>query len=117
MNSSSNSSTGTLNVAGNFAHTGGTINESASGSSSIIFNGSSVIQTYTSGGTVNNAINFIIQSGAVVDFGTSVLAGAGSAFNLNPGAGIITANTNGLQAAGTNSGSIQTASRTYSSRC
>lgn len=56
-------SSGTLKVGGNFTHTGGTITESANGgrTGEIIFDGSSA-QTITGGGTVSNTINYTINN-------------------------------------------------------
>ena len=67
LNSGSASNvTANLQVAGNFSFTGGTItvsSSSSSGSSNIIFNGNGTMQTYTSGGTFSNKINFTVNTG------------------------------------------------------
>jgi len=98
----------TVNVGGNFSFTEGTITESGSTTASIInFNGATGTQTFTSGGTLSNAVNFAILSGASVDFGTSVLSsGSTGGFTLYPGGTLITASTAGITTSGT-SGSIQ----------
>ncbi|MCS4435038.1 T9SS type A sorting domain-containing protein [Aquiflexum gelatinilyticum] len=84
----SSNAVGTLNIAGDFTHSGGTITETSSGSGRIIFNGdSSNPQTYTSGGTVTNVINYIVSTGAFVqsaDSNTSFLGGG--TFTLQTGA-------------------------------
>jgi hypothetical protein len=96
------SNTGTLNVAGNFAHTGGTITESG-GTGAIIFNGNTT-QTYTSGGTVTNTINFTVSNGAKLAMGTSLLGGTsdgsftlavGGTLEIGDPAGITTAGASG----------------------
>lgn len=58
---SGNSLIGTLNVAGNFSHTSGTITESSTGSGLIVFDGAAA-QSLTGGGTVSNTINYRINN-------------------------------------------------------
>jgi Secretion system C-terminal sorting domain len=108
------SETHNLNVRGNFDMSGGTITRGgtpgATSAANVNFSGTAV-QTFTkSAGTISNAINFTIMNNAKVDFGTSVLSGSTGTFALAAGGKIITANANGLGAAG----SIQM-TRTYSS--
>ena len=67
--------TGTLNVAGNFTHTNGIIDLSA-GTADINFNGT-VPQIYTSGGTVTTAVNFTVNTNAILDMNTSFISGTG----------------------------------------
>ena len=101
------SMTGTLNVGGNFTIGGsGIIQETASGLGVINFNGSG-IQTYSkTGGTILNSINFGVNSGSILNVGTSIIDGSDGTFTLNSNAGIITAHSQGLSTiAGT--GSIQ----------
>ncbi|MFZ4770913.1 MAG: beta strand repeat-containing protein, partial [Ferruginibacter sp.] len=106
--------TGTLNVAGNFSHTGGTITETADGTASgaIKFNGTAS-QLYTSGGTVSNKINFTVNNGATLQMATpsTIVTGAGS-FSLLSGATLgvtaaagisITGATGNIQVSGTRS--------------
>ena len=69
-NGPASSAPSNLNVTGNFSFTGGIITESSSGSGSVIFNGTGLMQTYTSGGTLSNTINFIVESGAYLQMGT-----------------------------------------------
>lgn len=100
-----------LNIRGNFDMSGGTLTRGgASGTATVMFAGTAV-QTFTkTAGTISNAINFTINPNAKVDFGTSVLSGSTGTFALSAGGKIITANANGLGAAG----SIQM-TRTFSS--
>ena len=105
---------GSLNLNGDLTITGGTLTEEGSASGIVNFNRSGT-QTYLrTGGTISQIINFVVSSGSVLDVGTSIISGSGT-FNLNSGAGIITAHPQGLSTtAGT--GSIQvTGTRTYSS--
>lgn len=100
-----------LNVRGDFNMSGGTLTRTgASGTASVFFAGTAVQAFTKTGGTISNAINFTINNNAKVDFGTSVLSGSTGSFALLAGGKIITANSNGLGAAG----SIQM-TRTFSS--
>jgi len=98
------SETHNLNVKGNFDISGGTLTRGgtpgATSSANVNFSGTTV-QTFTkTAGTISNAINFTIMNNAKVDFGTSVLSGSTGTFALASGGKIITANANGLGAAG-----------------
>lgn len=117
---SSNNTVGTLNVAGNFSHTAGTINENSTGSGTIVFNGTyngtTGMQTYTSGGTVSNTINFTVNSNAYLQMGTgaspSTITGGGT-FTLSNGATLGITSTAGITTTGA-TGNIQvTGTRTY----
>jgi len=112
---SSGSGVGTMNVGGNFSFTAGTITESSTGSGSIVFNKSG-IQTYTSGGTISNAINFTVNSGSALQMaaaGTTVTGGG--IFTLAAGAILGVTSTEGITTSGA-TGNIQvTGTRTYSS--
>ena len=105
-NGSSSSAIAYLNVAGNFYFSGGAITESSSGRGSVVFNGSSQIQTFTSGGTLSNTIDFTVESGAYLQMGTgsspSYISGSNGTFTLSSGATLgitdfygITASTTG----------------------
>ena len=107
---------GTINVAGNFSQSGGTITETLSGRGVINFTGNTV-QAFSKNAlaTISNNIDFSINGGATVDFGTSVLNGSAGTFTLNSNAKIVTANASGFYSAG-NNGCIQVGgTRTYSS--
>jgi len=114
LNFNSGSNASTMNVAGNFTHTGGTITESGDGSGSVVFNGTA-IQTYTSGGTVSNTINFTVNNLAYLQMGTgaspSTITGGGT-FTLSAGATLGVTSPSGLTTSGT-SGNIQSAGRTF----
>ncbi|MCB0596549.1 MAG: T9SS type A sorting domain-containing protein [Lewinellaceae bacterium] len=99
VNLSDNTGTGTLYVAGNFSHTGGTITETVTGRGEIIFNGSA--QNYTGGGTISNTIDFTINSGSTLT-GTGTIGSSsgtpGTTTNhgtIAPGNSIGTLNVNG----------------------
>jgi hypothetical protein len=104
-----------LNVRGNFDMSGGTLTRGGApgptSSANVVFSGTTVQAFTKTGGIISNAINFTINNNAKVDFGTSILSGSTGAFTLSAGGKIITANPNGLGAAG----SIQM-TRTYSSQ-
>ncbi len=108
------SATGTLNVAGNFSHTSGTIDEDASGSGSIIFNGTGN-QNFTSGGTVSNTINFTVNSGAKLYLGTNLLGnGSIGTFTLSSGGTLGIGHADGISTT-SGVGNIRvTGSKTYS---
>jgi hypothetical protein len=110
---STQAATDNLNIAGNFSHTAGTITETSTGTANIVFNGTSV-QTYTSGGTVTNQINFSVSTGATLDMGTSAITGGGT-FTLNNGATLIIGSAAGITATGGGAvGNIQvTGTRTF----
>lgn len=104
---------GVLNVAGSFSSTGGTITETNVNNGSIVFDGSGV-QTYTSGGTVSNAINFTVKNGSSLQMAaaTTVVAGAGT-FTLEANAFLGIKSTAGITTTGA-TGNIQvTGTRTY----
>ncbi len=105
----------TINVGGNFSHTAGTVTESGSSTTSgIVFNGSGT-QTYTSGGTVSNVINFTVNNGSTLQMasGSTVIAGVG-AFTLSSGATMGIRSAAGIMSSGA-TGNIQvTGTRTYS---
>lgn len=104
---------GTMNVSGDFSVTGGTLTESGSASGAIIFNGSGT-QTYTSGGTVSNTINFTVNSGSTLQMAAAAtVVGGGGTFTLSSGATLGIRSTVGITTSGA-SGNIQvTGTRTY----
>jgi autotransporter-associated beta strand protein len=103
------STTGILNVKGNFSHTAGTITAFSSGSGSIVFNGTN-IQTYTSGGTVSNTINFTVNSGAYLQMAaTGTVISGGGTFTLSDGGTLGITSADGITAdPGTATGNIRT---------
>ncbi|MCH6200336.1 T9SS type A sorting domain-containing protein [Aquiflexum sp. LQ15W] len=111
----SNTAIGTLNIAGDFTHTGGTINETATGSGRIIFNGNTTNhQTYTSGGTVTNVINYIVSTGAHVrpaDSNTVFLGGG--TFTLQTGATLGIKSAQGITTTGATGMVRVTGARSY----
>ncbi len=120
------STTGTLNVAGDFNMSGGVLGANSAYNNATLnvnFNGTSAQKFIKSagsikttnqglGGTLTN--NFTVNNGAIVDFGTYVLDGSAN-FTLSSGGSIITANTAGLTSTGS-TGSIQvTGTRIFNS--
>lgn len=98
--------TGTLNVAGDFTFTGGTIDENAAAAVDIVFNGSGT-QTYTSGGTVSNTIDFTVNSGSTLAIasGSTVTVNTGATFTVDgtvsPAANALVAGAGTLTGTGT----------------
>ena len=109
---------GALYIDGNFNMSGGVLarNSPVSGdnSSTIHFSGNGE-QTFTkTGGTISGPLDFEVDDGAIVNFGTSVLDGSTGNFMLHDGTKMITSHPDGLNSAGA-LGSIQTTSRLFSS--
>ena len=105
----------TINLSGDFSMTSGTLTKGAAGTANFNF-AKSGTQIYSkSGGTISSVINFAVNSGSIVNVGTSLIDGSTGTFNLNSGASFITANTGGIASTGT-TGSIQVSgTRTYNS--
>lgn len=113
FNMSNVSSSGTLNLYGDFSHTGGNIIETASGSGNIIFKGTGT-QTFTSGGTVSNNINYTVNSGSYLQMAASGTEVSGDgAFSLSSGAKLGIRSDKGITSSGTN-GNIRTSTRIFS---
>jgi hypothetical protein len=109
---SNGSGIGTLNIKGNYSHTGGTITETSSGSGAIVFLGNTT-QTYTSGGTVSNTINYTVNSGTTLQMADASTVVSGAAFTLSAGATLGIKSTAGITSSGA-TGNIQTTTRTFS---
>ncbi|MFA6127960.1 MAG: choice-of-anchor L domain-containing protein [Bacteroidales bacterium] len=114
--STQGTSANTINLYGDFVMYPNVTVNTRNSSNVLTFNfKKSGVQTYTkTGGTISaNTYNFVVNSGSILDVGTSVIDGSTGAFTLNSGAGIITAHELGISTtAGT--GSIQvTGIQTY----
>jgi hypothetical protein len=108
---SEGSGVGTINVSGDFSHTGGTITETSTGSGAIRFARAGT-QTLASGGTVQNSINFTVNSGSTLQMGTALLTGGGT-FTLSAGGALGIGSPAGITTTGA-TGSIQvTGTRSY----
>jgi hypothetical protein len=103
-----------ISLGGNFVMTGGNMTENAN-YGEVNFSGTG-IQTFSkTGGAISNDIRFTVNSGSVLDMGTSVLDGSSGSFTLSSGAGLITAHPEGISSSGA-TGSIQVSgTRSYSS--
>ncbi len=105
-----------VSVAGDFNASAGTLTESgATTGSGFVFTKTGV-QTYTSGATVTNVVNFTVNSGSTLQMATAATTvSGGGTFTLSSGATLgITAAT-GITTVGTSSGNIQTTlGRSYS---
>ena len=123
-----------VTVKGNFIFTAGTIQSAITNGSAGAGNSNAKFifaktgtQTFTKAAGVGTftatvsgfrQISFNVQSGSTLDMGTSVIDGAATtnlAIVINSGAGLITANTNGIASGLTASGSFQNlgGSRTF----
>jgi len=108
------SQTHDLNVDGNVSISGGTLTRTG-GTGNFNFSGASTQTFSKTGGTITSTVNFTINAGAIVDFGTSVLDGTLATFTLANNGKIITGNANGIRSTGA-FGSIQVGgTRTYNS--
>ncbi len=98
---------GTLYVGGNFIHSEGTIIDDGVGSGAIIFNGSNnITQTFISGGTVTDTVNYTVNSGAILRIAPgSTVSGLG-AFTLSAGATLKITSNAGITSTGA-TGNIQ----------
>jgi autotransporter-associated beta strand protein len=121
MTSGTNTKIGTLFVARDFYHAAGTIEDisTSTGSGEIVFNGyyngTTGMQTYTSGGTVSNTVNFSVSSDAYLQMAAAgtVITGSGS-FTLSSGATLGITSTDGITSDGA-TGNIQvTGTRNFS---
>lgn len=111
--SSSDGTTGTLNVSGNFSFTGGTITESRNNRGLIVFNGSGSAQIYTSTSDFTNQIDITVNPGAYLQMATDVTVIRGTGiFTLSANATLGITSTNGIASSGI-SGNIQTTTRIF----
>ncbi len=100
------SGSSTINVAGNFSHTGGHLTKTGVSTASITFNKTGT-QNYTSGGTVSGAINFTVNSGSYLRMGTNLLGnGSTGTFTLSSGAALGIGDPAGIASSGA-SGNIR----------
>jgi hypothetical protein len=99
MQEDGSGSIGTLNVTGDFNHTGGTITESGGGSGLIVFNNAGT-QTFTSGGSITNNVNITINSGTTLQTAAAGTVIGGNDLTLSPGATLGIRSTAGITSAG-----------------
>src|SRR5206468_2062661 len=106
-----------LNLSGNFLQTGGNFIETSItgatyGYGNIYFNDAGT-QTFTkTGGNFTGTINLTVNSGSVLDVGTSIVVGSGN-FTLLSGGGLMISDPNGITTSGA-SGNVQvTGTRSY----
>ncbi len=105
---------GVVYLKGDFSHTGGSLTETGNGSNSagkIVFNGTSA-QTFTSGGSVTQNINYEVVSGAILQMAAEGTVVNGSSFTLNSGGTLNIKSANGISTSGA-TGNIRTTIRTY----
>lgn len=103
----------TMNIAGNFNATAGTITETGSGTALINFNGSAM-QTYTSGSTISNAVNFNVNANAYLQMAdaSTTVTGGGTFTVANSGKLGITS-TAGITTSGATGNIRVTGTRTF----
>jgi hypothetical protein len=112
--SNGNTTTGTVNLLGDFTLTAGTINEALSGRGAINFNKNG-IQLFTNTGTISATIDFSIAASSTLDMlAESPIAGTGNLV-VNGIVRLGSVNTTGALVAATNLGNIRNtvANRTY----
>lgn len=103
-----------VNLAGNFTHTGGTITETGAGTNNrFLFNGTSS-QTFTSGGTISNTVNFSVNSGAILQMAsaTTTVTGGGY-FTVSAGGTLGIRATDGIASTGATGHIRVTGTRTF----
>lgn len=115
LNMNGNSGSSTLNLAGDFTASAGVLTETGSGTNTINFDGTAS-QTYTSGSTISNAINFNVNNGATLQMATaSTVVSGGGSFTVSNGGTLGVTSAVGITTTGA-TGNIQvTGTRTYSS--
>ena len=98
FNLSSGTGTPVMNVAGNFTLAAGTtLTESGGGNnSSIVFNKTGTQIVTNGGATISGVLNFTVNSGSILDMGSSIIDGSTGTFTLSSGAGIITQHSEGI---------------------
>lgn len=105
---------GILNISGNFTHSGGTITEEGGATGDVINFAGTTIQTYTSGGTVANLVNFNVNSGAILYMGTSLLGnGSAGTFTLANGGTLGIGDAAGITTSGATGNIRVSGTRTY----
>lgn len=114
INNSDGALTGSLNISGDVFISGGVLRKGNNTSiGRIVFNGTSNQIFTKTGGAFAGTLSFVINTGATVDFGTSIISGSTGNFTLNNGATLTTAHPDGISSSGA-TGTIQnTGSRTF----
>jgi hypothetical protein len=110
----SSSGVGTVSDTGDFSHTGGIITETGSTTTSGIKFVKAGTQTYISGGTVSNNVNFTVNSGSTLQMAdASTVVSGGGTFTLSSGATLGITSSAGITSSGA-TGNIQvTGTRTF----
>ena len=108
----------TINLAGNFTMSGGTLTKTATdarGFGVIVFNGTTNQVISKSAGTISNAINFTVNSGATLEFdtATTVLDGSSGTFTAASGSTLIIKHADGIAATGATGCVRTTGTRTF----
>lgn len=106
FNLSSGSGNTNINLSGDFNMTGGTLLVTGSGTNIINFVGSTTQYFIKSTGTISGNTNFVINNGAIVNFGTNILDGSTGTFTLSSGATIGIGSVDGISSSAS-TGNIQ----------
>ncbi|HOH98087.1 MAG TPA: DUF2341 domain-containing protein [Candidatus Cloacimonadota bacterium] len=109
----------TINLAGSFTMTGGTLTKTATdarGYGVIVFDGASNQVLTKSSGTISNAINFTVNSGAILEFATAttVLDGSSGTFTAASGSTMIIKHAGGIASTGATGCVRTTGTRSFS---
>jgi fibronectin-binding autotransporter adhesin len=116
LSSTNGAATNTINLYGNFTfYANASLTNRNAGNILNFYFAKTGLQTFTNTGGVipANPLNFTVNSGSILDMGTSVLNGSTGTFTLSSGAGIITQHTQGISTTAA-TGCIQvTGAKTY----
>lgn len=106
---------GTTNLYGNLSQTGGAITETATGiGQGNFFFAKSGTQTFiATGGTISNIVDFTVNSGSILDLGTTIIPGSGD-FTVASGAGLNIGHSAGISASGATGNVQNTGARNFS---
>ena len=103
---------GTLNILGNLeVSSSGILTETGTVAGNVVFKKTGT-QTFTSGGTISNIINFTVNSGSTLQMASTSTIVSGNAFTLSSGASLGITSADGITTTGA-TGNIQTTTRTY----
>lgn len=108
-------SSGTLNIKGNFTQSAGTIQKSSGtfSNGTIVFQGTTEQVVSRTGGTLSGDMNFTVNSGAIVNLGTSIISGPTGDFTVSSGAKVITSHADGLRLSSALGSVRSTGTRSY----
>ncbi|MBK9391783.1 MAG: HYR domain-containing protein [Bacteroidetes bacterium] len=108
----------TINLSGNFSLISGSFTRrtGTTGIARVNFAKAGTQNYIKSGGSITNAINFVVNSGSTLNMSANILDGSTGTFTLSSGGGLILGDANGITSAtiGATGGNIRvTGTRTY----